>query len=141
MHKAIRTAMVAAAAAMSAVLLMPTAAHAVNDSFWVYTSDGCGALEFVDNGTYSDGSTNDDFFKVHDYCTDGHGVLGIVVLNDESRATKYNGLGYAGPPVYWDPFGNILTNERVYMEVCLVDGGSDQTGDKCRWNEHIMVDG
>ncbi|MFE9694714.1 hypothetical protein [Micromonospora sp. NPDC005806] len=125
----------------AAALLPSSPAFAANDSFWAYTTDHCGAIEFVDSGTYSDGSTNDDFFKIHDYCTDGHGVRATVVFDYESTYTKYNGLGYAGPPVYWDPWTNVLTGENISMEVCLVDGASDTTGAKCGWADHTSIDG
>lgn len=140
-----RRALVAFAVAAGATTIPAHPAFAaVNDSFWAYTTDRCGAIEFVDSGTYSNGTTNDDFFKVHDYCTDGHGVIAqadfIYLSGGSMDYTKYNGTGYNAPPVYWDP-SNVKGGDEIFVTVCLVDGGSDTTWDKCGTHDHTSVDG
>lgn len=123
------------------VVAASPASAAVNDDFSASTTDGCGVANFDDNGTWPDGSTNDDFVVVHDYCADGHGVKAYAWLNFASLGSKYNGLGYAGPPVYWDPFGNVRAGDFIELMVCLVDGPSDPTPDKCGYASRTSADG
>jgi hypothetical protein len=117
------------------------ASAAIDDSFVTYTTDGCGAANFVDYGTWPDGSTNDDYAVVHDYCSDGHGVRAYAWLDGFYLGSKYNGNGHAGAPVYWDPFGNVLAGDVVGLQVCLVDGSGDTTPSKCVYAEHVSQDG
>jgi hypothetical protein len=132
----------ATAATVGLVVLMSSpASAAVNDSFTASTDNGCGTSEYVDNGTWSNGQAKDDFIKVHDYCADGHGVRADVWLNGVYLGSKYNGLGQAGPPVYWDPWSNVVAGDFIEMLVCLVDGPNDTTGDRCGYASRTSADG
>ena len=138
----LRLAAAAACAALSTGILAAAPASAsIDDGFSVSTTDGCGATNFVDYGTWPNGSTNDDYAVVHDYCGDGHGVRAYAWLNGFYLGSKYNGNGLAGAPVYWDPFGNVLAGDTVALEVCLVDGSGDTTPSKCVIAAHTSQDG
>ncbi|MCE6996271.1 hypothetical protein LZG04_15915 [Saccharothrix sp. S26] len=79
-----------------------SAAH--DDGFEVWTLDGCGSVEFVDYGEGAPGGgSNDDYAIVHDYCSEGHGVLASTWVDIYALGSKYNGNGLAGAPVIWDP--------------------------------------
>ncbi|GHH88499.1 hypothetical protein GCM10018793_68390 [Streptomyces sulfonofaciens] len=121
------------------------AAAAYNDSFgvntWGLPGNACGSVDFVDNGTWPSGSTNDDYVVVHDWCSDGHGVKAWAWKNGVLLGSKYNGNGLAGAPVYWDPVGNVLPDDTVGLKVCLVDGSADPTPSNCESAERMSVDG
>jgi hypothetical protein len=118
------------------------AAAAFDDSFTVYTTDGCGAVDFVDHGPGAPGGgDNDDYAVIHDYCADGHGVRATGLHNARYLGRKYNGNGLAGAPVVWDPFPNVLTNDRVELEVCLVDGSNDLSPSRCDSWFMFSIDG
>jgi hypothetical protein len=129
----------------SAVLAATPAAAAHDDSFTVYTTDRCGAVDFVDYGAGAPGGgNNDDYAVVHDYCGDGHGVKAWAWLNGILIGEKYNGNGLAGDPVIWDPFkayGNVAPGDSVGLKVCLVDGNGDPTPAKCKSSTHTSEDG
>jgi hypothetical protein len=129
----------------SGVLAATPAAAAYDDSFAVYTTDRCGAVNFVDYGAGAPGGgNNDDYTVVHDYCGDGHGVKAWAWLNGTLVGAKYNGSGSGGAPVIWDPFkayGNIFAGDSVGLKVCLVDGDNDPTPAKCASHTHTSVDG
>lgn len=116
-----------------------------SDSFTVKTTDGCGSVEFVDNGTLN-GSTNDDFFLIHDLCSDGHGVRAVISVLDRGDFVNFvtspifNGNGLAGNPVSFDP-GDITAGQVMIVRVCLVDGSGDTTPFNCAVGEHTSVDG
>ncbi|MFE9098076.1 hypothetical protein [Streptomyces sp. NPDC007264] len=134
----------ASAAMVGAITLAPSpagAAAAYNDYFGVNTADGCGSVDFIDYGTWPNGSTNDDYAVVHDTCSDGHGVKAYAWLNGSYLGSKYNGNGLAGAPVYWDPFGNVLPDDEVGLKVCLVDGDADPTPFACYSASQVSVDG
>lgn len=143
MIRILRATMIVLAAVLmlGGALTAGSASAAVNDDFSATTTDGCGVADFDDNGTWPDGSTNDDFVVVNDYCPDGHGVIAYAWLNGAYKGSKYNGLGYSGPPVYWDPFGNVHAGDFVELEVCLVDGSGDPTPAKCGYSSHVSADG
>jgi hypothetical protein len=141
----------AATAAFAAVVLVAPAraSAAVNESYEHFNSDRCASIEFVDSGTM-DGRTNDDFYLIHDYCADSHGVRAYVkgiqldeFGNPDSFSTsRYSGNGLAGPPLAWDPVGNLIPGEFVETRVCLVDGASDTTPFRCSgWRDQSVIDG
>ena len=104
---------------------------AFDDSFTVYTLDGCGSIEFVDHGPGKPGGgDNDDYAVIHDLCGDGHGVKAWAWVNGVLHE-QYNGNGLAGAPVIWDPFGNVIPGQDIALKVCLVDGNDDPTPSKC----------
>jgi hypothetical protein len=129
----------------SAFLAAGPAAAAYDDGFTVYTTDRCGAVDFVDHGAGAPGGgDNDDYAVVHDYCGDGHGVKAWAWLDGTLIGSKYDGGGLAGDPVVWDPFkdyGNVLAGDAVGLKVCLVDGTGDPTPAKCASDTHTSVDG
>ncbi|MDI1464659.1 hypothetical protein QEZ54_27180 [Catellatospora sp. KI3] len=107
------------AAAAATVLVASPAAAAIDDSFSAGTSDGCAVINFVDSGYYPPtGSNNDDFFVIHDYCSDGKGVTGFAALNNGTPRSTHNGNGLNGAPVYWDPFGNIVGGDLIAIYAC-----------------------
>jgi hypothetical protein len=130
------------AVTVGAVTLTGSPAYAgYDDSFGVNTADGCGGADFVDYGTWPNGSTNDDYVVVHDFCSDGHGVKAYAWLNGTYKGSKYNGNGLSGAPVYWDPLGNVGPNDEVGLKVCLVDGDSDPTPFACYSHTGMSSDG
>jgi hypothetical protein len=135
----------AAITAAAVVAMASPASAAYDDSFEVYTQDGCGSVEFVDYGEGAPGGgSNDDYLVVHDYCSDGHGVLAIAWIDIYSMGSKYNGNGLAGSPVIWDPYvnrGNVFAGETIGLQVCLVDGANDDTPFSCDEEERVSVDG
>jgi hypothetical protein len=145
----IRRAILAAVAGPgAAVLLAPgTAVAAVDDSFSARTTDGCGVVNFIDYGPGAPGGgNNDDYIVIHDYCADGHGVRARLWWNGLHWSSKYNGNGLAGDPVIWDPFrefsvNDVAAGDGLILQVCLVDGASDDTGARCGDADHISVDG
>lgn len=139
-----------AIAVTAAVAFASPASAAYNDSFTVATTDGCGTVDFVDYGPGAPGGgNNDDYFVVHDYCSDGHGVraaadlyIGNVSLRHLGQ--RYNGNGLAGDPVVWDPFAqydNVHAGDAIVVQVCLVDGATDLTPLRCRTVERLSIDG
>ena len=141
-----RIMMLAPALTLGAVVMAAApAAATVDDGFTVYTTDGCGAVDFVDYGPGAPGGgNNDDYAVVHDYCGDGHGVKAWAWINGVYLGGKYNGSGLAGAPVVWDPFkayGNVIAGDRVGLKVCLVDGDGDTTPSRCVSFTHTSVDG
>ncbi|WP_156077262.1 hypothetical protein [Saccharothrix sp. NRRL B-16314] len=127
------------------MLSVSPASAAYDDSFEVWTLDGCGSVEFVDYGEGAPGGGgNDDYAIVHDYCSDGHGVLAYAWVDIYALGTKYNGNGLAGAPVIWDPYAvrsNVFAGETIRLRVCLVDGASDPTPFRCDEDESVSVDG
>ena len=121
---------------------------AVDDSFVVPTTDGCGRADFVDfgPGDPSNPANNDDYIVIHDLCADGHGVIAFASLTragtTQGLGSRYNGNGLAGDPVFWDPFpsGNVVTGDFLEIEVCLVDGPSG-TPFNCEFFVGTSVDG
>ena len=130
----------AAAALAGVVIVSSPASAAVNDNFAASTTDGCGVANYIDYGTWPDGSENDDYVVVHDYCADGHGVRAWAYRNGAEK-TRYNGNGKAGAAVYWDPFGNVKAGDFVELVVCLVDGSGDTSGSKCEYASRTIADG
>src|SRR3569833_3101434 len=110
----------------------------INDDFSIPTTDACGRVDFVDfgPGDPSNSANNDDYFVIHDLCPDSHGIRASYNLTRNGSVidtgTKYNGNGFDGPPVYWDPFpsGNVSGGDVLDVTVCLVDGPNG-TGFKC----------
>ncbi len=99
------------------------AAH--NDSFSVSTGGGCAVVEFIDYGTWPDGTTHDDYIVVHDYCVDGKGTQGVFHVT-YSNGNGYdhsvlNRLGYNAPPVYAD-MSNVSGGDLMWLTVCMTDG-------------------
>jgi hypothetical protein len=133
------------AAALAVTMAANAAFASYNDSFSVSTTDGCGAVNFIDYGEGADGGgNNDDYLVIHDYCGDHHGVMAYAWIGDLYLGKKYNGNGLAGDPVVWDPFklyGNIFEGDVVGIKACLVDGPDDPTASKCRENRHKSHDG
>lgn len=118
----------ATAGAMGLSMLIATSASAaVDDSFTVYTSDHCASAQFVDYGTWKDGSTRDDFFILHDLCGDGHGTSMDILIDGSDNYQVYNGNGVAGAPVYWDGTDNLYMDD-IEIWVCTVDGPRDRAG-------------
>lgn len=118
---------------------------AVDDSFVVSTTDGCGRADFVDFGPGAPGGgDNDDYVEIHDFCSDGHGVRAFATLSGIDLGSMYNGNGLAGDSVIWDPFkdfGNVLPGDTVVLKACLVDGPDDTTPFNCRTISRTSVDG
>ena len=121
---------------------------AVNDSFNVSTTDGCGRADFVDFGPGAPGGgDNDDYIVIHDFCSDGHGVKVWAWLNGVSvngDVGRYNGNGLAGDAVVWDPFkalGNVDAGDSVGIKVCLVDSSTASSGLFCREMTRVSTDG
>jgi hypothetical protein len=147
----------ASGAALSTVLLMAGPAQAAsNDDFSATTTDGCGAVNFIDYGPGADGGgDNDDYLVIHDYCGDGHGVKAWAWITQNTTqgpltfylGGKYNGNGSAGDPVIWDPFKdfnpdeNVAKGDIVGLKVCLVDGNTDSSPTKCDTANHTSADG
>jgi hypothetical protein len=96
---------------------------AYDDSFFVCAYYDRACANFVDYGAGAPGGgSNDDYVVIHDYAPDGWGTRAYAWLNGDYIGTKYNGNGYAGDPVYWDPFkayGNVLTGDYVGLKVCF----------------------
>lgn len=121
---------------------------AVDDGFTVPTTNGCGSVAFVDfgPGDPSNTASNDDYLVIHDLCSDSHGVIAFAHLTRsgirQDLGSKYNGNGFAGDPVIWDPFpsGNVVAGDFVELEVCLVDGPLG-TPFKCEAGGFTSVDG
>jgi hypothetical protein len=125
------------------------AAAAVDDSFRIPTTDGCGRADFVDFGPGVPGNStgNDDYVNIRDLCADGHGVRAFARLfrgtSVISLGSLYNGNGNGGV-IVWDPFlsfGNVVPNDVVELTICLVDGPNDATGARCGIASRRSVDG
>jgi hypothetical protein len=152
-----KRALAAAAAVASIVTLSAHPADAaINDDFRASTSNGCGRVNFVDNGpgVPGNGESNDDYLVVHDYCGDHHGVRAWAWVKPRgfsdytSLGSRYNGNGEAGAPVYWDPFKDLdpnhglLGGDTVAIQVCLVDGSNGSPRPGCsKVTYHTMQDG
>ena len=101
----------------------------VDDSFEVPTTDGCGRADYVDfgPGDPSNPANNDDYIVIHDLCSDGHGVIAFATILRAGvtldLGSKYNGNGFAGAPVIWDPFpsGNVAPGDAIELTACLID--------------------
>jgi hypothetical protein len=130
-----RFALAAATVPVALAVAASPASAATNDSFWFSTVGlGCGFVEFVDYGPGAPGGgNNDDYVRISDECSDGHGVKAYAWLNGAYRGSAYNGNGVFSD-VVWDPFGNVVAGQSVGLKVCLVDGNSDPTPFNC--NEH-----
>ncbi|HKS47833.1 MAG TPA: protein kinase [Amycolatopsis sp.] len=107
----------------------------VDDSFTVSTTDGCGAVDFVDRG-----GNNDDVL-VHDYCADRHGVKAYAWVDGTYLGAEYNGNGEAAAAVTWTPFGKVIGGQRIGLKVCLVDGTDDPDPSRCGERTVTSVDG
>jgi hypothetical protein len=151
MRKLHRTGLALAATVMmtsgAALSMAAPASAAANDDFSISTTNGCGAVNFIDYGPGAPGGgNNDDYLVIHDYCADGHGVRAWAWLNDPNTpiGTEYNGNGESGAPVIWDPFkahGNVDAGDQIKLEVCLVDGVGSTNFWGCRVIASISVDG
>lgn len=134
-----------AAAAAATLLFASPAAASVDDDFAAYTTDYCGAANFIDYGPGAPGGgNNDDYVVIHDYCPDGHGVRVWGWLDQLPIGSYYNGNGRNGAAVVWDPFrqfGNVDAGMEVHLEVCLVDGSGDTSGSHCGDAWHVSSDG
>ncbi|MEU7802518.1 hypothetical protein AB0B10_24990 [Micromonospora arborensis] len=141
----------AAALALSVAVLPASPAFAYNDSFSASTPGGAGVASFVDSGNWPGGGTNDDFVMIHDYESDGYGVVAYAWENKHAPnitwayiGWKVNKNGLAGAAVYWDPFsdgGNIYPNDGVKLKVCLLDRNGNAVETTCRDHYHYSVDG
>jgi hypothetical protein len=135
-----------AAAAMLISLVGMTAvpASAVDDYFYVPTSDlyRAGAAEFIDYGpgVPGNGESNDDYVHVWDNRADGHGVKAYAWIDGQYLGSKYNGNG-DDTKVIWDPFGNVTAWQDIGLKVCLVDGTNDPTPSYCGWDTQESYDG
>jgi hypothetical protein len=130
-----------AAVTASVVGFTATPAAAVDDSRNVYTYGQCGLATFVDYGPgAAGGGNNDDYVRIADLCSDGHGVKAYAWINGYYLGSGYNGNGY-GSAVIWDPFGNVLPGQKIGLKVCLVDGNNDPTPFRCLSGEWTSVDG
>jgi hypothetical protein len=130
-----------AAAGASSLMVLVAAPASAND-IEVYNSGASGSIEFVDHGPgRPGGGSNDDYFWVHDYESDGHGVKAWVWLDGRLIGSKYNGSGRDAPPVFWDPVQITGTNfiHTIGMKVCNVDGNSDPTPFNCHSTSHEEV--
>ncbi|MFF4014716.1 hypothetical protein [Streptomyces sp. NPDC001843] len=134
-----------AAAAVSIAVQTAGPAAAADDGHLIKTDPSpCGGQEFVDYGPgAAGGGDNDDYFLIHDYCSDGHGVKAWAWQNGTYLGGKYNGNGLNGAAVVWDPFinGNVAPGDAVGMKVCLVDGDSDPTPFDCKSYTFTSQDG
>ncbi|GHH84679.1 hypothetical protein GCM10018793_49770 [Streptomyces sulfonofaciens] len=113
------------AAVVSTAVLAVGPARAAEDSTAITTPEGCGGLDYDDYGPgAAGGGDNDDYFVIHDYCGDYHGVKAWAWQNGTYLGGRYNGNGLAGAAVVWDPFkdDNVAPHDRIGMKVCLVDG-------------------
>lgn len=131
---ATRALLPATAAGVAILGLTSPAFAATDDSFSIYTSNGCGAADYADYGPgAAGGGNNDDYVLVHDYCADGLGVKAYAWQNGEYLGSKYNGNTASGAAVVWDPFidGNVKGGDTVGLKVCLSDGASASTVTKC----------
>ena len=124
-------------------------ALAVDDSFRIPTTDGCGRADFVDfgPGAPGNGESNDDYVNIRDLCGDGHGTRAFARLfrggSVFNLGSLYNGNGN-GSVIVWDPFlsfGNVQPNDVVELRVCLVDGPNDTTGARCGIATRSSADG
>ncbi|MFI5898217.1 hypothetical protein ACIA5D_49870 [Actinoplanes sp. NPDC051513] len=111
-----------------ATFASPAQAARYNDSFWVCALERA-CVDFVDAGEgWPGGGDNDDYVVIHDYYADGYGTKAYAWLNGDYLGWKYNGNGYAGDPVLWDPFaafGDVHAGDYVGLKVCLSDGPGD----------------
>jgi hypothetical protein len=126
-----------AAAVLSMLVASAPAASAGDWTAW--TTDGGGALRYIDYGPGQDGGgDNDDYFRVWDRHADKHGVKAWVWIDGVLKGSKYNGNG-AGTQVLWDPV-QITGGHTIGMKVCLVDGTNDPTPFACGATEHFEID-
>jgi hypothetical protein len=115
--------------AVAAGLALTAGPAAANDDFHASTTDGCGVINWIDDG---------DNIVIHDYCSDGHGVEGYAWRNGVYLGKKYNGNGLSGAPVNWDPVGDALNGDLIGIKVCLVDGPNDTSPSTCGTNERTV---
>jgi hypothetical protein len=151
-NKAAQRILATGAAAVIMTATMGSPAMAVDDSFAVSTTNGCGVVNFIDYGPGWPGDgNNDDYLVIHDYCADGYGVKVWIWLTRRTTAgsltfswERYNGNGLAGEAVLADPWqdqGDVVTNDRIGLKVCLVDGFSDPNPKSCDSRNHTSSDG
>jgi hypothetical protein len=102
-----------------------SAAH--NDSFSASTGGGCAVVDFIDYGTWPDGTTHDDYIVVNDYCYDGKGTQGVFSVKHADGSSDIwpvlNRSGYYAPPVYQD-VGNVVGGDLMWLSVCMTDGNN-----------------
>lgn len=123
-----RTLAVLAAVVTATVTFASPARAAYDDGFLLCTPEGVygACARFVDYGEgWPGGGNNDDYVVLHDYNPDGYGTKAYAWLNGRYLGWKYNGNGYAGDPVLWDPFGNVIKGDYIGLKVCLSDGPDD----------------
>lgn len=125
---------------------------AFDDGFVVPTTDDCGRADFIDFGPgAAGGGDNDDYVEIHDFCSDGHGVIASGTLTKRTTVgdltfdlgSRYNGNGLNGNSVIWDPFkplGNVDPNDTVVLKACLVDGPNGKPF-KCQVGIWTSIDG
>ncbi|MBB5867993.1 hypothetical protein F4553_001372 [Allocatelliglobosispora scoriae] len=111
------TILTAATAALALLGSPAMAAH--DDSFSASTPGGCGVADFVDYGTWGDGSKKDDFIVLHDYCSDSKGIFVMAWLNGNQVGGLQNSNGYAGKPTMYKPWDDVKAGDRIAMQVCL----------------------
>lgn len=134
------------AVAASALVVTGGSAAAANDDQYVtnwdyYNECSAGRLDFVDYGEGAPGGgMNDDYLVVRDTCANGDGVLGRAYRDGVLLGTKYNGGG-SGTSVVWDPFGNVLANEVIRIDICSADGPTDYLGFECNSITFRSIDG
>jgi hypothetical protein len=110
---------------MVGMIVGPITPASAND-FEIHTRGGGGSIEFIDHGPgRPGGGSNDDYFLIHDYKADGHGVWAWVWLDGVGHGAKYNGRGKAAAPVFWDPI-EVLDGwfDKIKVQVCLADGNN-----------------
>ncbi|NUT99382.1 MAG: hypothetical protein HOY78_45985 [Saccharothrix sp.] len=128
------------------VITASPASAAVNDDHSVtnwdyYNKCQAGRLDFVDYGEGAPGGgMNDDYLVVRDTCANGDGVLARVYRNDVLLGAKYHGGGN-NTSVVWDPFGNVVANDIIRMQICSADGPDDYSGFECQETTFRSVDG
>jgi hypothetical protein len=125
-------ALLASASPASASVVRAAAA----DSFTTYTTDNCGAIQYVDDG---------DYFVLHDYCSDSHGVRAQVTITFEGYVeyydSRYDPNGLAGDAFYWYTGYDVVVEDKICVTVGLVDGASDTSFSKPRSACHTSSDG
>lgn len=133
-------------AAAGALVVASGPAAAANDDHYVtnwdsYQQCSAGRLDFVDYGEGAPGGgMNDDYLVVKDTCANGDGVLGRAFVDGRLVDTRYHGGG-SGSSVVWDPFGNVLANQVIKMEICSADGPDDYLGFECNRTTFRSIDG
>jgi hypothetical protein len=125
--------------ALTVGLVVVPESPASASNFEVKTPGGTGSIEFIDYGPgRPGGGSNDDYFLIHDYSPDHHGVMAWLWVDGDGMGAVYNGRGYAGAPVLWDPY-QFDSNWPfiVEVQVCNIDGPNGKPFNCSKVRSHV----